>query len=87
MSTAWHTVEGTFRLHRHKVVEICEQHFGQEYKERRDQLTGKVRSNHGNWRLTLTATMQLRYKKDIVWFVLTAGHLADPPMAFIPRYT
>lgn len=87
MSTTWHTVDRTFRINRNKVRELCEQHFGQEYKEKRDQLTGKVRSNHGNWRLTLSAGIQLRYKKDLVWFALAVGHLADPAVVPWPFKT
>jgi hypothetical protein len=84
MPTTWHPVEGTFRIHQRAVRELCEQHFGQEYKEKRDQLTGKVRSNHGNWRFTLSAAVQLRYKKDLVWFALAVSHLVDPKPADWP---
>ena len=75
---AWHPVEGRFIRNRNEVRSICEKHFGPEHKEWYNKHTGAKKDNHGNWSMSLGGFVHLRYKKDVAWFLLLAGHLADP---------
>ena len=79
MSVTWHTVDGTFRIHREEIITLCEKHFGPEHDRKYNPLSGKFRDNHGNWQMTFETRVLLRYKRDVTWFLLRAGHLVDPP--------
>ena len=77
MSKAWYPVEGKYRIHRKEVIAFCEQHFGQQHKQWFNPTTKRKMDNHGNWTLTFNGVLQLRYKRDITWFMLMSGHLMD----------
>ena len=75
----WITIDGTFRIHRDEVRALCEQHFGPEHTQKFNPVTKRKMDNHGNWMMTFSAKLQLRYKRDVTWFMLMASHLMDPP--------
>lgn len=66
-----------------QVRELCINQFGAEHKNTYDPITRRYTDNHGNWSLSdqkdsRNFRVYFRYEKDLVWFMLQAGHLADP---------
>ena len=74
---SWVTAPGKYFGQYRKVEELCGKNIGPQFKETTNKLTGRKSNNHGNWRLTFEGTMQFRYKKDLIWFLLVAGELKD----------
>ncbi len=78
---SWHyKTEGTYIANRIKVMELCEKQFGQEHSRTYNNITQKYKDNHGNWKY-VKGQLKFRYQKDMMWFLLQAAGLEDPPKA------
>lgn len=74
---AWHTADGTYRQNWEEVKKLLLKTFGPEHCTKYNPTSKRKQDNHGNWHLTFGGCIHFRYKRDLVWFALVAGHLSD----------
>lgn len=93
MSYFKHKTDLRFSRNRREVEELCTRLFGPKHLKTRDRDSGKVKDNHGNWKVCQNSftfkeesdRIAFRYEKDLTWFMLHAAHLADPPRESISQ--
>ena len=84
--TTWITTELRYVGHSKKIRELCTKHFGHEWKKTRNNITGVIRDNHGNWRFDARWRIQFRYPRDYTMFLMLAADLGDVPFSWETEY-